>query len=69
MPRPVEMTESRAIKAVAVLRDALSALDRGEIDIGALEIIVRNEVWPVELDEEDMAWAMNEASALGLVKG
>jgi hypothetical protein len=64
MARAVEMTELRALKAVLFLREAVAAYDRDELSIGALEIVLRNEIWPVEPDEDDLAWARDEVARL-----
>ena len=66
MPRRVEMTDALAMRAVLTLRAALESLERSEITAEAFKIIVRNEVWPVECSDADMAWAKAEAKRLGL---
>jgi hypothetical protein len=58
---PAKMTEARALRAVLYLRQAVADMDKGELSPGAFDIILRNELWPQEITDEDVAFATAEA--------
>lgn len=64
MSRPLAMTPELAMRAVATLRDALAAIDKGELPEGSLIFIVMNAVHPHELDEVEIAAAEAEMARI-----
>ena len=64
MPRRLPMTPERAMRAIDLLRDAVAAIERGELTEGGLLFLVSHAVNPVEPDEDDIAWAQEEAKAI-----
>lgn len=64
MPRKLEMTPERAVKALALLRDACAAIERNELTLLGLYFIVSNAVNPITLTDDEIKEAEREIPAI-----
>lgn len=60
MPTTREMTPELALTGIMLLREALAAMERGELAPGGLPILVQHACYPQQANEKDLEWAGSE---------